>query len=137
MKKWIAETFVLSRPRAADPAGAFALEAIDQTAEQAASAPVFAALIGATNTRLEQVRAGRAYARIHLTASRLGLAMQPLSQALEEYPQMAALQQRLKQTLSVDEGQTIQMLFRLGHARPIAFGPRRDPAALIRHRTAN
>jgi hypothetical protein len=137
IRKWIAETFVLSRQRAADPAGAFAQGAISQAADQAGSAPVFAALVGTTNTRLEQVLAGRAYARIHLTASRLGLAMQPFSQALEEYAQMTAVQRRLKQTLSVAEDQTIQMLFRLGHARPTTPGPRRDAAALIRQQTAN
>lgn len=137
VSKWFVETFVLSRSRAADPAGAFARGAIDQTGEQAGSAPVFAALVSAANTRLEQVLMGRAFARIHLTASRLGLAMQPLSQALEEYPQMAALQLRLKQTLKVADGQTVQMLFRLGHAMPTDFGPRRDAAALIRQRIAS
>jgi hypothetical protein len=134
ISKWFVETFVLNRSRAADPAGAFARGAIDQTGVQASSAPAFAALISSTNTRLEQVLLGRAFARIHLTASRLGLAMQPLSQALEEYPQMASLQMRLKQTLKVADGQTVQMLFRLGHAVPTKFGPRRDVAALIRQR---
>jgi hypothetical protein len=137
VSKWFVETFVLSRSRANAPAGAFARGAIDQTGEQGGSAPVFAALISSTNTRLEQVLVGRAYARVHLTASRLGLAMQPLSQALEEYPQMASLQQRLKQTLKVRDGQTVQMLFRLGHAIPTDFGPRRDAAALIRQRMAS
>jgi hypothetical protein len=130
-KKWIAETFVLSRARAAASAGIFARGAIAQAKEQAASAPVFAALVTEGNSRLDQVLAGRAYARVNLTASRLGLAMQPMSQAEEEYTEMAELRQRLKQALHVPDGQTVQMLFRLGFARPSAPSPRREPATLI------
>ncbi|MDE3163735.1 MAG: nitroreductase family protein [Acidobacteriota bacterium] len=137
IKKWIAETFVLDRERAANPKGAFAQGAIASLAEQAGSAAAFAALATATNTRLQQVLAGRAYARVHLTASRLGLAMQPLSQALEEYAEMAAPQQQIKQALNIADAHTVQMLFRLGHARPTPYSPRRDIAALIRQRPAS
>lgn len=136
MKKWIAETFVLSREKAEDPNGSFAHGAVSQAAEQASSAPAFVALISASNTRLEQVLAGRAYIRAHLTASRLGLAMQPLSQALEEYSEMTPVRKRLKATLDVAGKQTIQMLFRLGHAAPTAESPRRDIRDLVLQRAA-
>ncbi len=131
IKKWIAETFVLSRPKAADPNGAFAESAVTQTAEQASSAPAFAALVTKTNTRLDQVLTGRAYARVQLTATSLGLKMQPFSQVLQEYPEMAELQLRMKQTLNVPPDQTVQMLFRLGHAKPNPHTPRRDVSSLI------
>lgn len=136
VKKWFAESFILSRERAADPKGAFAQGAVAQTREQAGSAPAFGALISRTNTRLEQVLAGRAYARMDLTASRLGLAVQPLSQALEEYPEMASLRTRLKLVLGVAEEETVQMLFRLGRAEPARHTPRRRVAALLRQGAA-
>jgi nitroreductase len=136
VKKWFAENFILSRERAADPKGAFAQGAVAQAREQAGSAPVLAALVSRTNTRLEQVLAGRAYARMDLTASRLGLAIQPLSQALEEYPEMASLHKRLKLLLGVAEEETVQMLFRLGRAEPARHTPRRTVASLIRQGAA-
>jgi len=135
-KKWIAETFILSRKRAADPKGAFAQGAVTQTEEQADSTATFVALISKMNTRLDQVVTGRAYARVDLTAARLGLKIQPFSQVLEEYPEMAELQKRMKQTLRVADGHTVQMLFRLGHAKPGPHTPRRDISALIRTRPA-
>jgi hypothetical protein len=137
LKKWIAETFVLSRERAMDPKGAFAQGAVSQTEEQADSAPLFAALISTTNTRLDQLLIGRAYSRVDLTAARLGLKIQPFSQVLEEYPEMAALQKRVKQALRVPDRHTVQMLFRLGHAKASPHTPRRDVSALIRPRPAS
>ncbi len=132
LKKWIAETFVLSRERAPNPQGAFAQGAVSETEAQAGSASTFAALVTKTNTRMDQVLIGRAYARVDLTASRLGMAIQPLSQTLEEYAEMAALQRRMKQALNVVDAHTVQMLFRLGYARPTHPAPRRDGTALVR-----
>jgi hypothetical protein len=43
------------------------------------------------NTRLEQLRAGMDWVRINLAATEFGLGMQPLSQALQEYPEMSGL----------------------------------------------
>jgi hypothetical protein len=60
VKEWFAENWILSRERAADPKGVFAQGAVAQTREQAGSAPAFAALVSRTNTRREQVLAGRA-----------------------------------------------------------------------------
>lgn len=132
LKKWIAERFVLNRTSAADPDGVFARTAVSQTEEQAASAQAFAALVTPTNTRLDQLLVGRAYARVHLAATRLGLRMHPFSQPLEEYPEMLDLQSRLKSLLAVDGSHTIQMLFRLGYAPSAPPPPRRDPLRLLR-----
>lgn len=132
LKKWVAERVLPDRKGAADPGGLFARSAVDQTEEQAGSAPAFAALVTSGNSRLDQVLAGRAYTRVQLAATRLGLRMQPFSQALEEYPEMQDLQRRLKSHLAVDSSHTIQMLFRLGHAAPGVHTPRRDPASMVR-----
>jgi hypothetical protein len=132
LKRWVAETFVLDRASASDPKGSFARGAVDQTRDQARSAAAFGALTSDENTRRAQVVAGRAYARVALTATARGLAMHPMSQALEEYPDMAVTKQRLERELSLSPGRTIQMLFRLGHAEVTPHTPRRDVHALLR-----
>jgi hypothetical protein len=131
VKRWFAETFVLDRASASDPVGSFAAGAVDQTRAQARSAAAFGALVSDGNSRRAQVVAGRAYARIALTAAARGLAMHPMSQALEEYPDMASTKQRLERELALAPGRTVQMLFRLGFAEATPHTPRRDVRALL------
>jgi hypothetical protein len=59
--------------------------------------------------------------RLQLAATGLGLSMQPVSQALQEYPEMAAHYQRVHKMLA-RPGETLQMLGRLG------YGPAIDPS---------
>jgi hypothetical protein len=131
-RKWFAETLLLNRERAEEPNGSFTRGAVKLAGEQAATASAFALLIGEKNSRLEQLLVGRAYSRVHLTATQLGLAMQPLSQIPEEYAEMAGVQQRMKEILNIPKGQTVQMLFRLGYAKPTPMSPRRDVCSLLR-----
>ncbi|MEX0309651.1 MAG: twin-arginine translocation pathway signal protein, partial [Tateyamaria sp.] len=44
-----------------------------------------------SNTRADQIAAGQDWLRLNLATARAGLGMQPLSQALQEYPEMADL----------------------------------------------
>lgn len=132
VQRWIAETFFLSRARAWNPRGAFAQGAVKQAAGQAESAGAFAALVTKGNSRLDQLLAGRAYARADLAAACNGLAIQPMSQALEEYTEMSKVQRRLKSILDVKETDTVQMLFRLGHAKAVSRTPRRQLDAFVR-----
>ena len=55
----------------------------------AMSARAFGWLTNGNRTRKDQLDAGRAYLRLNLEATRLGLAIHPWSQALQEYPEMA------------------------------------------------
>lgn len=80
-------------------------------------------LVTPTNDRPAQIRAGRDWLRIHLASTAAGVAMQPLSQCLQEYPEMAALYRRTHELLA-PAGGTVQMLARLGHAAPVAPSPR-------------
>lgn len=75
------------------------------------------------NTRLDQINAGRDWVRLNLAATALGVAMQPLSQALQEYPEMADHYRRVHQMLATD-GETVQMLCRLGYGISIDRSPR-------------
>ncbi len=130
--KWIAESFFLSRERSQADPGSFASEAVKLTARQASSAPAYGWITSTANTRLDQVRVGRAYQRMNLAATAHGLAIGPMTQVLEEYPAMSALRQEFLEIAQVPPGHTVQMLFRLGRAQPVAHTPRRPVADLIR-----
>ncbi len=131
-KKFMAETFFLgTREESFKVDSSMARAGIDLTYEQARSAAAFGWLISKTNTRLDQVKIGRVYERLNLEATRLGLAMHPMSQILEEYEDMALLQRDHLKLLNVPPGHTVQMLFRLGYAEPVIHSPRRLPQDFI------
>ena len=123
---------MLSREGSADPNGTFARGAIDMARSQAKSAPAFGVLTTASNTRAAQVLAGRAYARVALTAQALGLSMHPMSQSLEEYADMAQVKARMEREVALAPGSTVQMLFRLGYADPTPHTPRRSIEDMVR-----
>ena len=84
------------------------------------------------NSRAEQILAGRSYLRVNTQAAAFGLAMHPWSQALQEYPTMADLYHQAHATLAPD-GSRLQMLVRIGYAKPVPPAPRRGLAAQIRN----
>lgn len=62
-----------------------------------------------------QIKAGMTYARLVLKAHELGLAVQPLSQAIQEYDEMKTLYDQIHQLYG--EHKTIQMLARIGYPK--------------------
>ncbi|APX10872.1 Acg family FMN-binding oxidoreductase [Tateyamaria omphalii] len=85
-----------------------------------------------TNTRADQIAAGRDWLRLNLAATKVGLGMQPLSQALQEYPEMSALYTEVHDRLA-PEGGTVQMFARIGYGPDIAQSPRWDVESKIVH----
>lgn len=83
------------------------------------------------NARPTQIAAGRAYVRLNLKATELGVAMQPHSQTLQEYPEMAALFADMRRQTATAEGRTLQMFFRVGYAGPAGPSPRRPLDAIV------
>ena len=73
------------------------------------------------NTRPDQIATGADWLRVNLAATAAGVAFQPLSQALQEYPEMAGLYSDLHAKLAPNGG-TVQMLARIG------YGPAVDPS---------
>jgi hypothetical protein len=69
--------------------------------------------------------AGRAFARVHLSLTQLGLTCHPYSQVLQEYPEMAALQTEFNRLLGVRTPEKIQMAVRIGRAERVYTAPRR------------
>ena len=83
--------------------------------------PAFFWLATPGNSRELQIAAGRAWVRAHLAATALGLSVQPISQTLQEYPEMTDHRARIHAALAQD-GEVLQMLGRLG------YGPGAGPA---------
>ncbi|MFO1158552.1 MAG: twin-arginine translocation pathway signal protein [Reyranellaceae bacterium] len=97
-----------------------------------ASAQAFGWLATTDNTRSTQIAAGRAFVRLQLAATRLGVALQPHSQTLQEYPEMGELQGAMKRETGVAPGDTLQMFFRLGYAADPGPSPRRPIESFVR-----
>lgn len=99
-----------------------------------ATTPAFLWLVSEDNDRITQVNAGRAYARVQLAATAHGVSMQPLQQALQEYPEQAAPHAGIRRLLGAEApGHTVQMWARVGLAEPVGPAPRRGlDAQLVR-----
>ncbi len=87
------------------------------------STPAFVVLTSPSNTRTEQVNSGRRWLRLNLKTTELGLSLHPVSQALQEYPEMADHYANAH-TLLAQPGETVQMLGRLGYGPEVAKSPR-------------
>lgn len=93
--------------------------------------PAYVLIRSLDNSRESQVESGMLYSRMVLQAHVLGLAVQPLSQALEEYPEMKAVYEGIHREYA-PQGSTIQMLLRIG--QPVGKVPlsmRRDVRDLM------
>ncbi|PHR91282.1 MAG: twin-arginine translocation pathway signal protein [Robiginitomaculum sp.] len=88
------------------------------------NSPAFVWIISPDNTRTDQIASGRAYVRANLQASALGLSMQPLSQALQEYSEMAPHYQAIYEALGIKTPNCLQMLARIGYGQKKGRAPR-------------
>lgn len=79
--------------------------------------------VTSTNTRADQIAAGRDWVRLNLAATAQGLGIQPLSQALQEYPEMAGLYRQIHDRLA-PEGGVVQMFARVGYGPDVGASPR-------------
>ena len=75
------------------------------------------------NTRRDQIAAGADWLRVNLACTAEGLGFQPLSQALQEYPEMTDLYSETHGRLARD-GETVQMLARIGYGPEVPVSPR-------------
>jgi hypothetical protein len=96
------------------------------------STPGFLWMVTEGNDRATQVNAGRAYARVQLAATAHGVSMQPLQQALQEYPEQAQSHADIRRLLQAPHpAQTVQMWARVGYAPPVEPAPRRALDAFV------
>lgn len=129
---WLKQFGMMDRKEMARPGSTAFNQSLEIYKELHDNTAGFGWLTTIANDRKTQLRSGRAYARLNLAATSAGLSMHPVSQALQEYPEMAATQRRLKKLLKTPGGDTIQMLFRLGYAATPGPSPRRDLRDIIR-----
>ncbi len=121
------------------PGSAAHQKAIGRFEEHSNTAMGFAWLSTADNSRAAQVQTGRAYVRMHLASVPTGLGMHPMSQALQEFPEMAPHYREAHRLLiqaaapgSIADP-TVQMLVRLGYPLEKASPtPRRGLEAIMR-----
>jgi hypothetical protein len=105
--------------------GSFGFRAeVDMLRQGAETAQGFLWLTTPGNSRRDQIAAGRAYLRACLQTTAEGVAMQPYSQVLQEYPAMAASLARAHRLLAPGGGR-VQMFVRLGRAKAVPPSPRR------------
>ena len=84
--------------------------------------------------RSAEVAAGRAYMRLQLKATELGLQVHPMSQAPQEFAEMKTHYDELHRLLlgKPANEETVQMFCRIGHCAPTQHQPRRGVDAILR-----
>lgn len=114
---------IVTREALGDPSSAAFAQGLDMYRALTASGRAYGWMTNANASRQDQISAGRAYVRMNLRASELGLGVHPLSQSLQEYAEMSDLFDELHAL--VGDGQRVQMLYRIGFAPPTGPTPRR------------
>lgn len=127
----VAAAGFLNRADMLDPATATFGQQVDAMKPGFDTAMAFVWLATPGNGRAQQIAAGRDYVRVNLAATAEGVAMQPFSQALQEFPKMRPHFERMRESLGVAPGDTLQMFARLGHAAPVRPSPRWPAATRI------
>lgn len=129
---WLTRFGLFDRSKAPAPDSYATTSQIKDFAAKLDSTPGFLWIVSEGNDRATQVRAGRSYARVQLAATAHGVAMQPLSQALQEYPEQAKPYAEIHRLLGAQApAHTVQMWARVGHAPEVPPAPRRGLAAHV------
>jgi len=117
-------TGMLTREGLSDPASRSFQMGLDMIEKGAMTSMGFVWINTLGNDRTAQIEAGRAYMRVALRATTDGLAVQPMSQALQEYPAMAPYYEKAHDWLTDQPDERVQMLARLGYAKTVGPAPR-------------
>ncbi|MCU0920324.1 MAG: twin-arginine translocation pathway signal protein [Burkholderiaceae bacterium] len=129
---WMSRLGLFDRSQAPGPDDYATTSQIKNFNSKLASTPNFLWMVTEANDRSTQVNAGRAYVRVQLAATAQAVVMQPLQQALQEYPEQAEPHAQIRRLLGAEApGQTVQMWARVGFAAPAGPAPRRGVDAHI------
>lgn len=124
---------IMSRDDMLDPSSTVFSQSLAAQKVQFDTAMAFLWLTTPGNARADQIAAGRDHVRVHLAVTGAGLALQPFSQALQEYDEMSGKYQEMRTALGIDEGETLQMFVRLGYGPDIKPAPRWPLESRIRN----
>ena len=80
-------------------------------------------MVTSGNTRTDQLNAGADWLRVNLACAEQGISFHPLSQALQEYPEMATIFAQTHERLAPNGG-TVQMLARIGYGSSTPVSPK-------------
>ena len=114
---------LFSREAALDPGSDAFAQGRDAVLENTDTAMAHLWMVTAGNTRGDQIAVGRDWLRLNLATTAEGLGTQPLSQALQEYPEMKPYYDEVHALLA-PAGGTVQMLARLGYGVTVPPSPR-------------
>jgi nitroreductase len=120
----LAMTGQISRAEMARPGSTAYNTGIERYRPIMASGMAYAWITTPGNSRAEQLEAGRAYVRMNLEATRQNLGFHPVSQALQEFPEMTKSFLDMHAALAAPSGARVQMLVRLGYGSSSAKTPR-------------
>jgi len=115
---------IMTRESFGDPNSVGFQQGLDIWEELMMTAMGYVWIITPGNARTDQLNAGRGWVRMNLQGMDIGLGIHPLSQSLQEYPEMAELYQQIHQELGANGSQTIQMFGRCGYGPAAPRTPR-------------
>lgn len=131
-QRWFIETFILSH----EPESFFDPDGMAQFLEtykrNLYTARGQIQLITKGNAVRDWILSGRDYARLHLAATAAGLVMRPMSQLLQEFPEMTALREDYERFSGVRPPAKIQIVALLGRGDHDYYSPRRPLSAMVR-----
>ena len=123
----------ITRSTLADPNSRAFRSGSEKYSAMLAHTPAYIWVSTPANTRTDQIAAGRAYVRANLAATAAGIAMHPVSQALQEFPEMTNEFSAIHHRLGVQGPVRIQMLARIGYAGPMEASARWPLEAKLSH----
>lgn len=114
---------LVTREAALDVNNPNARAPIEDTAQAILGAPAYALIVTPGNTRFDQIEAGRNWLHLNLAATGAGLALRPVSQALQEYPEVRSYYDEIHARFAPN-GETVQMLGLVGYGTRTPRTPR-------------
>lgn len=114
---------LLTREAASDLNDPGTRSIIESNAEVILSAPAYAMVTTATNSRMDQIAAGRRWLRLNLATTGMGLALRPVSQCLQEYDEVKPYYDDVHTHFAPNDAR-VQMLGLLGYGALTPQSPR-------------
>ena len=105
-----------------DPESSAFAEGARMYDEMLRATPAYTVIIGADGPE-DRIEAGRRYLRLNLAATAAGVSLHPVSQALQEFPEMAGPYAAIHERLAPGGG-TVHMLARAGYGPAVPRTPR-------------
>ena len=117
-------TGIVNRETLDTPGSSAYEQGIDMYMSLIEATPSFVWLTSSRADRETQIASGRAWVRLNLLAQSMGLSVHPLSQVLQEFPEMTPHYAQAHSDLGAGDGDVVQMLARLGYGPASAPTPR-------------